>query len=85
MEHRKGECEEELKDLNFRLALVKKCISTIEEEHEDPRAPDALEHYRGQLTEIEQQIAEFKAQLEGPHDVVIGLAAAQLFAKRGDL
>lgn len=82
-DNKKRNLEDRLKDLDFRLALVKKCICTIEEEHNDPRAPEALEHYKAQLAEIEQRIAETRAALSGPCDVIIGLQSARLFAKRG--
>jgi len=83
---------ETLQELLLRKQLAEYLISVLQTvSDEDERKPSALEHYRNQLTTIEQRIVEFHAQelsetdqSEGkPKDIVIGLKTAKLFAQPG--
>ena len=75
-----------LDELMFRKQVAEFCISVLEKTAaDDPRQPDALAYYRGQLAEIEANIAEYSAapaeDPEKPQDIVIGLKTARLFAQ----
>lgn len=64
----------EQQEIMNRIAIVKMAIKILEET-EDPRQPEALEHYRAQLAQLEAQIK--------PPPIVIGLKTARLFGKVG--
>lgn len=63
--------------IKSRIALCKLAIELIEQAVDDPRQPDALVEYRGQLARLEARLAE----VEKPADIVIGLKTARLFGK----
>ena len=69
---------EQLKDLQLRRTVAKSLIAQLEKITDDDRAPDALNHYRAQLLEIEARITELESK---PTPVVIGLKSADLSAK----
>jgi hypothetical protein len=54
---------------------------------DDPRAPDALEHYRGQLAEIDGKITALEKSerqrlgLPEPEPIVVGLKSATIAGK----
>lgn len=52
---------------------------------DDPRAPEALEHYRAQLTKLDAELTEAERAerarlgIPEPEPVVVGLKSARLF------
>lgn len=67
--------QSEMADLIVRRNLAKIAVATLETAKDDPRYPEMIVKYRGQLETIE---AKIKALEESPHDVVIGLKPAIL-------
>lgn len=65
-------------DLKFRIGVTELAIRTLEAEKVDPRAPDALKHYRQQLKELQDQLAALENK---PPDIVVGLKTAELFPR----
>ncbi len=65
-------------DLRVRIAMCKFCIQTLEQTVDDPRQPDALRHYQGQMAELEAKLAQLQSK---PPDIVIGLKPAELFPR----
>ncbi len=71
-------------DLKIRIAMCKLCIKTLEENcKDDPRQPDALNHYKNQLVMLEGKLSKvlemtFDSMLPKPPDIVIGLKPATL-------
>jgi len=82
-----------LDELKFRKALAEFIIGMLEQKaSDDPRQPEAMAFYRGQLSEIEASIEEYSEpptedpnpESDGkPKDIVIGLKTARLFAQPG--
>lgn len=68
-----------LQELKARRAICQACIRVLDQEAAgDPEQPDAIEEYKRQLAEIDRQITELTGK---PPDIVIGLQAAELFAR----
>lgn len=67
---------ERIEELEFRIRMCEFCISILEKETSDPRQPDALNHYRGQLSELKTKYI----QLHQPPDIVVHLKPANLSA-----
>lgn len=65
----------DLQNLYLRRQMCQIAIEAIKG-MDDPRAPEALEHYKGQLSEIERQISANQ-----PAPVVVGLKSATLSGK----
>ena len=71
---------DKLSDLYLRRKLVLAALKIIRcELDSDPRAPIAEKRYLEQLEEIDVRIKELTGR---PPDVVVGLAPANLFAKK---
>ena len=70
--------DEELFELNTRRAVCQTAIKTLDQITDDPRKPDAMEHYKAQLAEIDAAIAEITGK---PPPIVVGLKTATLFGK----
>lgn len=69
-------------ELDIRIRMCKFCISVLENDcKDDPRQPDALEHYKKQLEELRAQIIRptFDDVLPKPPDVVVNLKPAIIF------
>lgn len=75
----------ENEDLAVRISMCKLCIKTLEEDcKDDPRQPDALAHYKAQLSELEEHLLGVKTydeMLPKPPDIVIKLKPASLSGK----
>lgn len=69
-------------DIKARIALVKMAIKILEDEPDDPRQPEALEKYKGQLAELEKRLEEEAGK---PPPIVVGLKPGRLFGKAGKL
>lgn len=67
---------ERIEELEFRIRMCEFCISLLERETNDPRQPDALNHYRGQLSELKNEYIK----LHKPPDIVVHLKPAHLSA-----
>ena len=68
---------ESAEGIRARIGLCKLAIQLIEQATDDPRQPDALAEYQGQLARLEARLAE----AEKPQNIVIGLQTARLFGK----
>ena len=67
-----------LNELNVRRLVCQSIIKTIDQIENDPRKPEAMEHYKAQLASIDAQITEITGT---PPPVVVGLKTATLFGK----
>ena len=67
-----------LNELNVRRLVCQSIIKTIDQIENDPRKPEAMEHYKAQLASIDAQIAEITGK---PPPIVVGLKTASLFGK----
>ena len=65
-----------LNELYMRRTICQVCIKTIDMIEDDPRKPEAMNHYKAQLASIDAQIAEITGK---PPSVVVGLKTAKLF------
>ena len=66
-----------LSELNMRRMICQNCIKTLDQ-MDDPRKPEAMEHYKMQLAKIDAGIAEITGK---PPAIVVGLKTARLFGK----
>ena len=64
----------EIKEIENRIGLTGMFLEFLKTV-DDPRAPDAIEHYEAQRDKLEQELQDYK-----PQPVVIGLQAASLSA-----
>ena len=78
---------DKLIDLKNRHVLCTLAIRTLQDSPEDPRQPEALAHYQAQSDELNRLIAAEESAERArlgqpdPAPVIIGLQAAQLFAR----
>jgi hypothetical protein len=70
--------EGQLLELRIRRGVAMEAVRVLEEEKEDPRAPDALEYYRAQLAGIEEKIEAMT-----PPPIVVGLKTATVSVRAG--
>ena len=68
----------DLKDLEWRREFAQMVIKVIDEMPDDPRKPEAMIHYKGQLAQIDAEITEITGT---PPPIVVGLKTATLFGK----
>jgi len=68
----------DLEDLQWRRKFAQMIIKVIDEMDDDPRKPEAMEHYKGQLAQIDAEITEVTGK---PPPIVVGLKTATLFGK----
>lgn len=69
-------------ELNIRIRMCEFCISVLTNDcKDDPRQPDALEHYKKQLEELKVQLIKptFGDMLPKPPDIVVNLQPARIF------
>lgn len=69
-------------ELNIRIRMCEFCISVLEKDcKDDPRQPDALEHYRKQLEVLKAKAVRpsFDEMLPKPPDIVVKLQPARIF------
>ncbi len=65
-----------IEELEIRISMCKFCIEVLEKEKNDPRQPEALDHYRGQLASLEREYIEANK----PPDIVVRLKPAIMSA-----
>lgn len=65
-----------IEELKIRIEMCKFSIEILEKNKDDPRQPEALDHYRKQLADLEKEYIE----VSKPIDIVIRLKPAVISA-----